>query len=81
MFLFELLLSSFSSNMISKLSNCFIQEHFFNELKLLPSDNIILEWYKNYFLILPLAIEANIPAKHRIVNKINAIPIPLIKAL
>jgi hypothetical protein len=49
--------------MIWKLFNCFIQEHFINSLLLL-SDNIILEWYKSYSLILPLAIDANIPAKH-----------------
>jgi hypothetical protein len=44
-------------------------------------EKIILDWYKNYSLILPLANEANIPAKHRIVNNMNAIPIPLSNAL
>jgi len=59
----------------------FFQEHFFNELIVMLYEKIILDWYKNYSLILPLANEANIPAKHRIVNNMNAIPIPLSNAL
>jgi hypothetical protein len=40
-------------------------------------DNNCIRKFNNYSLILPLASEANIPTKHRIVNKMKAIPIPL----